>query len=337
MAGINFNIGQVIETIKPTQFDKFKDKLGNELPPGTIRVRLRKTETGGSSEAWASPADPTNINVPIYGEQVLCFSAVDGRTEDLKTEKMYYTGLLNAHGQVNNTIMPYIQDAGTGGSTYSSDGISIVNPGQPPEQISFEEKDIVTLQPFQGDILRQDRFGSALRFSSTHLNLGKYKNKPFWKGAKAGDPFVALTCGMKGEGEYYTIEDPNEDKSFIYLTTTQKITKYRLAQAKIGDQVAPIGKYSDSQIIINSNRLVLNSKKDEIVLIAKKDVKVATPKWQVDMDAFFTLFDELLGELQKTGPGMPNQYIVGIGLSIGNPLLMAAAMKLKSKLAKMKQ
>tara|TARA_Y100001963_G_scaffold157321_1_gene253267 strand:+ start:1075 stop:2046 length:972 start_codon:yes stop_codon:yes gene_type:complete len=322
----------VVETIQPTQFKKFKDKdTDTDHLPGTIRVRT----TNG--EVWASPADPTQVTVPLYGEQVVMATAPSGTTEDSKKDKYYYFGVINTHGLMNNSILPFLQDQTTKGGNYNSDSISVINPGKPPQQLSFEEKVTNPIQPYQGDIIRQGRFGTSLRFSSTVLNIGDYEKKPFWKGNKAGEPFFALTCGLKGDGDYFTIEDPNQDKSFIYLTTDQKITKFTLSQQKIGTGVRPIGTYDKPQAIINSDRLILNAKKDEIVLVSNKDVKVATPKWSIDMDEFFTLFEELLTELQKTGPGAPNQYIVGIGLSIGNPLLMAAAMKLKAKLAKMKQ
>lgn len=322
----------MVETIKPTQFKKFKDKDTNQDHlPGTIRVRT----TNG--EEWASPADPSIVNVPLYGEQVLIISAPSGVTEDSKKDKYFYIQIVNTHGLINNSILPFLQDSTTKGGNYNSDAISVVNPGKPPTQLSFEEKEVFPIQSYQGDIIRQDRFGSSLRFSSTILNIGDYEKKPFWKGSKVGEPFIALTAGLKGDGDYYTIEDPNLDKSFIYLTTDQKITKFTLGQQRIGTGTQPIGTYDKPQVVISSDRLVLNSKKDEIVLVSNKDVKVSTPKWSVDMDDFFTLFEELLTELQKTGPGQANQYIVGIGLSIGNPLLMAAALKMKAKLAKMKQ
>ena len=84
LSPLNFQICQVVETVDPTQFDKYKDKDKDpetDLPPNSIRIRIRGKETSGPAEAWAIPADPTQLNVPLYGEQVLVYSAIDGEAE----------------------------------------------------------------------------------------------------------------------------------------------------------------------------------------------------------------------------------------------------------------
>ena len=63
---------------------------------------------------------------------------------------------------------------------------------------------------------------------------------------------------------------------------------------------------------------MFNSKVDSILLSGATTVAISTPKWAVDMDEFFTLFDDLLTTLQKVfagaspfptpmgGPTLPN-------------------------------
>ena len=262
LSPLNFQICQVVETNDPTQFDKFKDKEKDpevDLPPNSIRIRIRGKETSGPAEAWAIPADPTQLNVPLYGEQVLVYSAIDGEAEEFNNYRYFYMCLINAHGIVNNTILPFIQDAQVSGRGYSNDGISKVNPGAEPEQISFEEKDILPIQPYQGDI--------------KGLTDG-YSSDPE---AGAYDP-------------YYKIEEPDEDKSFIYLTTKQKIERYELAQEGIGKDPEPdkLKDYDKSQVIINSERLIFNAKLDELILVSEKDIKFATPGWQIDSNKYWT-------------------------------------------------
>jgi hypothetical protein len=298
-------IGQVLQTHFPTQYGKYRNITGLVHPPGTVRVRLRGAGSGGSSEVWASPIDPTQVNVPLYGEQVLVVKAADGRGIVFTVQKYYYVCLINAHGQVNNTIMPFLQNAAVSGRSYMPDAVSLSLPGLRPIQPTFLKKKITTIQPFTGDIIRQDRWGSVLRFSSTHLIMLPYKKKPFWKGLKPHDPIITLTCGVKDaqtgnpSGKYYSIENPDDDKSWIYLTSSQKIEKFKTAQRKLGEGVDPFSIYMKPQVIIGSDRLIFNAKKDEIVLVAKKDVKIATPKWQTDMDEFFTQIHKLIQEVIK--------------------------------------
>ena len=306
LSPLNFQICQVVETNDPTQFDKYKDKEKDpevDLPPNSIRIRIRGKETSGPAEAWAIPADPTQLNVPLYGEQVLVYSASDGEAEEFNNYRYFYMCLINAHGIVNNTILPFVQDAQVSGRSYSNDGISKVNPGAEPEQISFEEKDILPIQPFQGDIIRASRWGSILRFSATHVKLDKYKEEPFWKGDTMGDPCIFLTTEVKGltdgySGDpeagaydpYYKIEEPDDDKSFIYLTTKQKLERFELAQEGIGKDPEPdkLKDYDKSQVIIGSERLIFNAKLDELILVSAKDIKFCVPDWQIDGNKYWT-------------------------------------------------
>lgn len=302
MAQVKFEVAQVIQTWLPTQYKKTKDLQAQDLPQGTIRVRM-----GGSAakEDYAYPADPNRMPIPLYGEQVLCISQPDGKATKRGQNKWYYTQVVNTHGNVNNSVLPFLQDLGVGGATYTPTPIVKVGVGQKPTQLSFKEQDIVYIQPYQGDTNHPDRFGSILRFSSTHLPAQTlfYKKKPFWTGTTKGDPFVALTCGVKDArtgrslDKYYAIEAPDDDSAFIYLASSQKFNKFKLAQKKIGTGVLKMNVYNKPQVIIGSDRLVFNARKGEILLAAKKDVKIATPAWQTDMDEFFTQVLKLIEEV----------------------------------------
>jgi len=240
--------------------------------------------------------------IPLYGEQVLCYNQPDGKAISSGDNKWYYSQVVNTHGNVNNAILPFLQDKGTEGGFSGANPIVKTSSGKKPSQLSFKEQDITFIQPFQGDVNFPDRFGSILRFSSTHAKskLIPYLKKPFWSGTKEGDPFVGLTCGVKdartglSRSKYYAIENPDDDAAFIYLTSSQKIDKFKFAQTKVGDKVDKLNKYTKSQVIIGSDRLIFNARKDEIVLVSKKDVKIATPKWQTDMDEFFTQMETFI-------------------------------------------
>ena len=329
-------IGQVIETWLPTQFKKTKDLQGNELPPGTIRVRFLK------EEVYAYPADPNKMPIPVYGEQVLCVSAPMGTSDTRNQHQWYYTQVLNTHGNVNNSVLPFLQDATVEGTAVANDPIAVVGKGLRPEQISFTEKDIVFIQPFQGDINYLDRFGSILRFSSTHKkDLNKYQEVPFWKGDKAGDPFVSITCGVKQAtagnslDKYYAIEDPKKDSSFIYLTSTQYFDTIKFSQKNVGKQVKSLNNYKNGQVIIGSDRLVFDARKDELLLISKKDVKIATPSWQTDMNEFFTQIEAFINICVEQAQGA-KPYATPTGPT-GPSSALPELQKIQAALKQMKQ
>ena len=112
-----------------------------------------------------------------------------------------------------------------------------------------------------------------------------------------------LTCGVKesraggSANKYFAIEDPDKDDAFIYLTSSQKFNGFKLAQKNIGSAVKKLNLYDKPQVIIGSDRLVFNARKDEILLIAKKDVKIVTKSWHSDMDEFFDQVLKLIEEV----------------------------------------
>ena len=330
---INLQIAQVVQTEDKIQYDKFQDdKTRVDLPPGAVRVRFRSTTSALASEEIAIPANPNYLTVPLYGEQVLVFSAISGLTQNTKTERYYYLPYVNTHGQVNNNIMPFLQDTKPKSNSYSNSGITSTSKSKEPEQISFEEKDIVTIQPYQGDMILQSRFGSVLRFTSTHKKIDDYLQSPIWEGTSVGDPFVALTCGVDGatKDDYYTIENPDKDASLIYLSSTQKINNLKLAQQKIGRGTKSLSSYKNPQVIISSNRLIFNAREDELVLVSKKDIKLATPNWSVDVDNLVTQLEALVTAITKM------THATGTGPS-GPPINLADFTKILTEIKRMKQ
>ena len=325
----------------PTQYKKTKDAAGLELPPGTIRIRIAGKSPG---EHYAFPADPNRMPIPLYGEQVLCFSQPDGKATKSGESKWYYSQVVNTHGNVNNAVLPFLQDKGTEEGDYGANAIVKTSAGGLPSQLSFAEQDITFIQPFQGDTNLPDRFGSILRFSSTHLKseLIPYLKKPFWEGAKKGDPFVSLTCGVKDArsgksvDKYYAIENPEEDSSFIYLTSSQKIPKFKFAQDNVGVDVLKLSKYDKPQVIIGSDRLIFNARKDELVLVSKKDVKIATPAWQADMDELFTQLEAWLLIHIKMAEGISMPYATPSGPT-GPSAALPDLKKVHEAIKKMKQ
>jgi hypothetical protein len=70
------------------------------------------------------------------------------------------------------------------------------------------------------------------------------------------------------------------------------------AQQKIGTAQSP-SNYNNGQIIIGSDRLFFNARRNDITLVSKSTVNIATSNWAADMDKFFTQVERMQEQLTK--------------------------------------
>jgi hypothetical protein len=139
-----------------------------------------------------------------------------------------------------------------------------------------ERDDINPLEPFEGDVIYEGRWGNSMRFGST------VQNRPnTWSSTGTnGDPIVIIRNGQGenvGNGFSHVVEDINLDKGSIYFTSTQKIplqvsskgyNSYKTQKPETPDT------YTGNQIMISSGRLVFNSNKDHILLSSAKSINL---------------------------------------------------------------
>jgi hypothetical protein len=141
----------------------------------------------------------------------------------------------------------------------------------------IENPNIKSLLSFEGDHILQGRQGNALRFGTT---TKLFSNLNEWSDVGTDDsPITILSNGFKYDSNRnFHVEKINEDLSSIYLTSTQKIPLQTDKMGILNQRTRPIDvrDYFNSQIIINSDRVVLNSKKDEIMIFAKTNVEINT-------------------------------------------------------------
>ena len=141
----------------------------------------------------------------------------------------------------------------------------------------IENPNIKSLLSFEGDHILQGRQGNALRFGTT---TKLFSNLNEWSDVGTDDsPITILSNGFKynSNGNFH-VEKINEDLSSIYLTSTQKIPLQTDKGGILNQRTRPIDvrDYFNSQIIINSDRVVLNSKRDEVMIFAKTNVEINT-------------------------------------------------------------
>jgi len=205
----------------------------------------------------ALPLDPNLKNYPLVGETVLLVDGPSFQSQFSNAAgRKYYIGTINVWNNPQQNA-PY---STTLGKTF------------------IEKSDIRPLLPFEGDYIIQGRKGAGIRFGST-VSLYSSINEWSKNGRPDGDPITILVNGYitTNTGSFIpNIEEINKEMSSIYMTSTQTIPLIPGASIinPINSSLEP-QQYVFSQVILNSDRVTINSKKDEVLLFAKTDVEIS--------------------------------------------------------------
>jgi len=127
---------------------------------------------------------------------------------------------------------------------------------------------------FVGDVSQFVAAQSEFGFSKLFSNLNEWSEI-----GNDDNPITILSNGFSYEpGDKFHVEKINKDLSTIYLTSTQKLPLQPDRTGNVNPLTNPINpsKYYNAQIIINSDRVTLNSKKDEVMIFAKTNVEIST-------------------------------------------------------------
>ena len=155
-----------------------------------------------------------------------------------------------------------------------------------PSQDTFVEKaDIHPLLSFKGDVIYEGRWGNSLRFGSTIStppNSQLLINNNWSVTGSNGDPITILRNGQPtnstDEGWIPITEDTSKDLSSIYLTSYQKIP-FSIANENFVSYTTPPttpAQFTHPQIIINSDRIILNAKSDSILISGQNSVGLSS-------------------------------------------------------------
>jgi hypothetical protein len=264
-------VGKVygVVTTKDTPTKELFDKAGGFNGIGTVFYRTYNTSKEVSENVEAStslsmalPLNPSIQSIPLIGELIHLLDLPSpvsqaGKNKSNTAGQKYYTNI-NVWNNVQQNSLPSSDKANLG--------------------VTFlENPSIKPLLPFEGDYIVQGRQGSALRFSSTtklYSDLNEWSNV-----GNDQDPITILSNGFSYDpsGSYH-VEKINKDLSSIYLTSAQQLPLETNKTGVLNPLTKPIdvSKYFNAQIIINSDRVVLNSKRDEVMIFAKSNIELNT-------------------------------------------------------------
>jgi hypothetical protein len=239
----------------------------------------------------ATPAFPNIKHFPLINEVVPIIYLTDTDVTDNTTSvSAYYLPPVNVwNSQIHNAIpssnilpdsqQKDYQQVEAGSVRRVTDQSTEINLGQ-----TFSENNVIDvhpLLPYEGDIIYEGRFGNSIRLGST-VNNAKIPNT--WSSTgDNGSPIFIIRNGqgpLTTESWVPTSEDINNDKSSIYLTSTQQIPLFpasnRTDSYRKSTLPEAVGTYSGEQIILNSGRLVFNAKNDSIILGAEKSIHLTS-------------------------------------------------------------
>ena len=303
LSNLNLDLNQIrnnavrVKDIVLDQTHPRFEELGAYAAIGTIEFADITIPTGKSNKGDVKVARPLFINekhFPVPNEIVYLVKGLPTTStqEDVDNTILYYITVVNIWNHPHHNALPAPQDSRASSDRKSYNQVeagsfNIVNESGEADFFSgnfegqfVERENIHPLQPFIGDVIKEGRWGNSIRLGSTI----KGASNSWSSTGQDGDPITILRNGQNVDADdrgFIPIpEDINKDQSSIYLTSTQKLpleTNSEFGSYKdsnSSDTPEKQDQYSNSQVILNSGRLVFNAKNDHILLSADKSVNV---------------------------------------------------------------
>lgn len=247
----------------------------------------------------ASPLIPYLKNYPLVNELVLLFLLPNNQVNlNSNTKKYFYINPISIWNTPHLNAYPNLQ-ANTQTQPSQQKSYQAIEQGQTrkssDEEVEYaynsplvggtfiERSNIHPLLAFAGDIITEGRWGNSIRFGSTAKTDSILYGNNWSNTGEDGNPITIIRNGQPKnagpEGYLPIIENINEDLSSIYLTSNQTIPLSTPILNNPAVNALPpqnIISYGGSQIILNSDRLVFNTKSNSIILNSKQSISLAS-------------------------------------------------------------
>lgn len=276
------------------------------------RIGIPNPEKDPATDSFAKPLFPNHKNYPLINELVYVITLPNANIQGpINSVSFYYFQPINvwnnnhhngipnplAGGQIPDAQKRDYEQTSAGAVRKVTDGGTDINLGR-----TFKENlNIKTILPYEGDVIHEGRWGQSFRFGST-VNDSKIPN-PWSRSGNNGDPITILRNAQFDDGQdpwIPQVEDINQEGSAIYFTSTQAIPIEVSSKSYNSYKTAPTtpDKFAGEQIILNSGRLVFNSKEDSILFSSKDTINLNAVN-SINIDAPLTVIQSkevLLGD-----------------------------------------
>jgi len=248
---LSFDVAEVLSYDKTYQYDSEQN----------FAIYVRSCNTYFNKDPFiAIPANNNVKKIPKVGELVLVFKSFNNQASSNKWRGYcyYYLSNIDIQTAINDNRLPSI-------SQFPNNNIDIPQP--------TDSKVISPLQPYEGDLLFEGRFGNTIRLgSSIQNNQSKYSINPSWTGPES-DPIIILSNNTSNlPNNRFVVENPNTDASSLYLTSTQNI------QLDFNKKLTEKFKTPNgSQFIGIADRISLTAKSDVAIIHSERAIIMQTP------------------------------------------------------------
>ena len=291
LANLN-STGRVISVVMDNTHPRYVE-LGGSKAIGAVEL----VDVGGGTGDYSSttknqnyrvafPLQPGVKNYPLINEIVFLVSQPTKKLQQRTSAiSLYYISVVNLWNHPHHNAIPYSAGSNTPANSKNYQDTILGSTNKLTDssgEIKFgnyfiERPNIYPLQPFEGDIIYEGRWGNSVRLTGTAP-----KRNPWSSEGTQGDAITIIRNGQTDNpaknGWDFTTEDINTDASSIYLTTTQKIpltvnTNY--FSYKNNTPTKP-DEYVGKQIIVNSGRLLFNTTEDHLMLNSAKSISLSS-------------------------------------------------------------
>jgi len=243
---------------------------------GRAKIRFINTDKGVSSAdlPWADPLLPYQTSYPLVGEYVLVFKMLG---------TYWYVGPINTKRKITQNAAPItglLQSKSTNNILKDRRAATLgvltqaaVNPNKVGKD--FKEAKVNPLKAFEGDVIYQGRYGQSIRFGSSQMIQSSFGEQFPNIVMRAGQGPETGRSTEDGGAQALTNESLNTDPSSIWMVSKQILG---LVPATFGTNIhlrsvldKPVA-FDGASILMNSDRLIFNSKATSIFLFAKKGI-----------------------------------------------------------------
>lgn len=259
---------------------------GSNIGEALVRI---VPEDWGTPKAELKSAFPLEMNIqefPLVGEQVIVFKAFGA---------LFYTRKLNSKRKLtentSNVLFNTFKSTPTETDATRELSISGVPQNSTAETPTFNKTFSVNpntrpLRANEGDLIISGRFGNFIRMGSS-----LFKDPT----TAVPQPNILLTAGAwptprqlsTNQITPYSLayENINNDKSSIWMISDQVVPFVAATAKSVSPKKAhrisaeiPVPEYNGAQIFINSDRVILNSKLNEISLFSNREINLSAIK-----------------------------------------------------------
>jgi hypothetical protein len=317
----------VLEQIFP-DFEEEDYYAENTILYGTIKFKFdAEAEYDEKNVNIAFPFDRNNQSVPVETESVYI----------TRVGTQYYYSKLNHNNLINYNTNPYVSrivkttpENSNGNSTSNGRIEEVVKTGIPNSTIDTNSSKKRKIG-FQGDYFKADvKFHQLSLREGDNIFQGRFGNSIRLSGYMHEDktdgiayPAFMIRNGENSDNKSKKIfdivnEDINKDGSSIHITSGEYITSYTPISANSQRYKFPEQAKGD-QIIVNSDRVTLSSKGEDLYLISNRNLSMFANNI-VSIDANTIDFTANDGNVRINALGN-NDVIIGVS---GGKVLLGA-------------